>query len=43
MTIDELDLVPELTAAADVAEEGLMPCWAIFTCWLVASVFTTDW
>jgi hypothetical protein len=43
MTIDDLELVPELAATSDVAEEGLMPCWVTFTCWLQASIFTTGW
>jgi hypothetical protein len=41
MTIDELEVVPEL--AATDTEEGLMPCWPVFSCWFVASVFTTIW
>jgi hypothetical protein len=37
MTIDELEVVPEFDSAD--SEEGLMPCWVVFTCWFVASMF----
>lgn len=40
MSIDELDLVPESPAAADVAEEGLMHCQETLTCYYVASIYT---
>lgn len=43
MTIEELDVLPELPATADLTDDGLMPCWVTFTCWYVASSFTTTW
>lgn len=41
MTIEELDVLPELPATAELTDEALMPCWPTFTCWYTASIFTT--
>lgn len=42
MTVNDLELVPELAAMSDISEEGLLPCWMTYSCWWVASSFT-DW
>lgn len=41
MSIDDLDLVPELSAPDELSGDGLRPCWETFTCYWVASWWTT--
>ena len=43
MSIDDLDLIPELTAPDDLTGDGLMPCWLLTTCFFIASrIWETD-